>query len=99
MNDISIATERGFVPGATVNHFKRETLSSEELAKNHTMYRYEIVGIAEHTETKELLMMYKALYGKQMLYARPLSMFLSEVDHVKYPYIKQKFRFECPTNS
>lgn len=93
MNEISIATWRGFIPGSIVKHFKRETLTKEELEKNQNMYLYEIVGIAEHTETKELLMVYKALYGKQTLYARPLSMFMSEVDHKKYPTIKQKYRF------
>lgn len=93
MKEISIATWRGFIPGSIVKHFKRETLTKEELEKNPNMYLYEIVGIAEHTETKELLMVYKALYGKQTLYARPLSMFMSEVDHKKYPTIKQKYRF------
>lgn len=93
MNEISIATWRGFIKGSIVKHFKRETLSKEELEKNPNMYLYEIVGIAEHTETKELIMVYKALYGKQTLYARPLSIFMSEVDHTKYPTIKQKYRF------
>ncbi len=93
MNEISIATWRGFIKGSIVKHFKRETLSKEELEKNQNMYLYEIVGIAEHTETKELIMVYKALYGKQTLYARPLSIFMSEVDHKKYPTIKQKYRF------
>ena len=97
MNEISIATWRGFIPGSIVKHFKRETLTTEELEKNQNMY--EIVGIAEHTETKELLMVYKALYGKQTLYARPLSMFMSEFDHKKYPNINQKFRFECMNDS
>lgn len=94
MNEMSLAVKRGFIPGAKVKHFKRETLTEEELAKSPTMYLYEIVGIAEHTETKELFMVYKALYGKPTLCARPLSMFLSEVDNEKYPSIKQNFRFE-----
>ena len=93
MNEISIATWRGFIPGSIVKHFKRETLTKEELEKNPNMYLYEIVGIAEHTETKELLMVYKALYGNHAVYARPLSIFMSEVDHTKYPTIKQKYRF------
>ena len=58
------------------------------------MYLYEIVGIAEHTETKEKLIVYKALYDKEFMCARPYDMFVSEVDREKYPDIKQKYRFE-----
>ena len=53
-----------------------------------------VVDIAEHTETKEELVIYRSLYGNCQLYARPIDMFLSEVDREKYPDVKQKNRLE-----
>lgn len=43
---------------------------------------YEVIGIATHSETMELLVVYKALYKEEgkNLWVRPLSMFIEEVN-------------------
>lgn len=88
--------ERVFKPGDIVQHFKRETIIGEK----GTEYLYMIVGTATHTETGETLMIYTPLYESPACLkgatfaARPIEMFMSEVDHSKYPDIKQKYRFE-----
>ena len=80
---------REFKSGDIVAQFKRE-----QVDKTTNKYLYRIITLATHTETEEKLVIYEALYEPFGVFARPLDMFLSEVDHDKYPDIKQKYRFQ-----
>ena len=85
-------SDRILNPGDIVQHFKRETLPKNDKEKN--IYLYKIIGIAEHTETKEKVVVYQSLYGDFGMYVRPYDMFIGKVDKQKYPDIKQEYRFE-----
>ena len=71
--------EREVKPGQVYRHFKGTT--------------HKIICIAKHSETKEDLVIYTHEEDNE-IWARPLDMFLSEVDHEKYPNATQKYRFE-----
>ena len=42
---------------------------------------YEVIGVASHSETLEEMVVYRARYGEQRLWVRPLSMFQEMVEH------------------
>ena len=42
--------------------------------------RYEVLGVARHSETREPLVLYRPLYGEGGLWVRPHAMFIETVD-------------------
>ena len=81
--------DRDIHVGDIVQHFKREWVSAQT-----SEYLYKVLAFAQHTENDEKLVIYQAMYTPFKICARPYAMFMSEVDHEKYPDVKQKYRFE-----
>ncbi len=72
----------------------------QHIPQPHEIYRhfkgntYQIITIAEHSETGEMLVIYQAMYGDYKTYARSMDMFLEKLDKEKYPQTTQEYRFE-----
>ena len=75
--------------------YRRAIPIAEEIWHHFKDNAYKIIACPViHTETREIYCVYRALYGSYGIYCRPLDMFMSEVDHEKYPNVGQKYRFE-----
>ena len=80
MNDKEIDILRKEMKGYTYRHFKGGM--------------YVVTELAVHTETDEIMVVYKNMETPDLVWCRPLDMFLSEVDHENYPNVEQTMRFE-----
>ena len=73
-----------FLEGSVVQHFKGNY--------------YYVIAVGKYTETEECMVVYRAMYPPYQIWIRPYDMFVSEVDHKKYPDVRQKYRFEIVDN-
>ena len=77
---------------------KRDIPKPLEIYKHFKGNYYKIIAVGHHSETKEKMVVYYDMSHKNSSFdnpcIRPLDMFMSEVDHQKYPDVKQKYRFE-----
>jgi cyclomaltodextrinase / maltogenic alpha-amylase / neopullulanase len=48
--------------------------------KHYKGQEYEVIGVAKHSETLEYMVVYRALYGENQIWVRPLKMFIEEVE-------------------
>ena len=55
---------------------------------------YIILDIVNDCENDNKIVVYKALYDEYKVWVRDYDDFISEVDHIKYPDVLQKYRFE-----
>ena len=68
------------IPGRIYKHFKGDL--------------YLVEDFVLHSETKEKMVLYRALYGNGLRYVRPYEMFVSKVDKKKYPQVQQEYRIQ-----
>lgn len=84
---------------SSIHKITRDIPKASEVWQHFKGDWYRIQTIAKHTETDELLVIYQCIKTQDTKklgidYARPLTMFLSEVDHEKYPDITEHYRFK-----
>ena len=100
-----ICTDRDGWPIRLYKLIKNQEVYMREEPREYQVYKhfkgdyYQVITVAKHSETGEKLVIYRSLFTGDKVCARPLDMFLSEVDHEKYPDVKQKWRFALVTGT
>lgn len=84
-----------------INQVTAEVYKERMVGKRYRHFKgniYIVTDIAVHSETAELIVVYKSFDKPSLVWVRPLNMFLSEVDKNKYPEVEQEMRFEEMAN-
>ena len=71
----------------------RQTPVAGQIYKHFKGNLYEVLAVAVHTESEEKLVVYQSVDNPDRVFARPLEMFMSEIDRFRYPLIRAKYRF------
>lgn len=78
-----------------INNARRAQLARHQIYRHFKGGTYIVEDFALDTTTGKMVVVYRALYGKNSLFTRPIADFLSKVDKEKYPEASQTFRFEA----
>ena len=71
----------------------RQTPVAGRIYKHFKGNLYKVLAVAVHTESEEKLVVYQSVENPDRVFARPLEMFMSDIDRFRYPLIRAKYRF------
>ena len=71
----------------------RQTPVAGQIYKHFKGNLYKVLAVAVHTESEEKLVVYQSVDNPDRVFARPLEMFMSDIDRFRYPLIRAKYRF------
>ena len=80
-----------------VRHFKRELPMEKNTDPRKYLYFIICDDAIDTSNNDSRSVIYRALYDDAKVYIREYNEFMSKVDKVKYPNIKQEYRFEKAT--